>query len=226
VVGLVYWGGGSANIGAAPSIVVIPKGSNLSSSFFRGVLAAVGVLKRSTRVTQLLIPLFGATALLSAPSTYAQAQAQTDEFTVSGGRGDAGIDIFGVRVGKQLGTWDWASCTTLGEADVEYWWARNHGDAPGNLTTIGALGGCRWNITSRISGELGFGVRLLGHVQIVEQKDYSTAFQFQTMGGLRYRIDDAGNYFAGVRLRHISNGAIKHPNSGINAALLSITRTF
>lgn len=156
----------------------------------------------------------------------AHAQAQPDEFTVSGGRAVAGIDIIGVRVGKPLGTWDWASCTTFAEADIEYWWAPNHGTAPGNLTTIGALGGCRWNLTSRLSGELGFGPRLLGHVQIVEQKDYSTAFQFQTMGGFRYRIDDAGNYFVGARLRHISNGAIKHPNSGINAALLSITRTF
>ena len=196
----------------------------MSVSFFRGACAAVGVLRSSTRRVRFFTLLAGTAALLGAP--IAHAQAQTDEFTVSGGRAVAGIDIVGVRVGKPLGTWDWASCTTFAEADIEYWWAPDHGTAPGNLTTIGALGGCRWNITSRLSGEVGFGPRLLSHVQIVEPKDYSTAFQFQTLGGLRYRLDDAGTYFAGVRFRHISNGAIKHPNSGINAGLLSITRTF
>lgn len=166
-------------------------------------------------------------ATLAVPLTaHAQSNVPQNDFTVSGGIGDAGIDIVGARVGRTLGTWNFASCTTFGEADIEYWWAENHGTAPGELTTIGALGGCRWSLASRISAEFGFGARLMSHVQIVEQKDYSTAFQFQTMGGLKLRLDDPGNYYLGFRLRHISNGAIKHPNSGINAALLSVTALF
>lgn len=196
----------------------------MSVSVFVGVRAALRRLVLPLELRTVFAALLTILANFAAP--IAQAQVPLDEFTLSGGRAGNGIDIVGARLGRSFGTWDWASCTPLAETDLEYWRASDHGNAPGDLTTLGALGGCRWALSSRISAEFGFGVRLLSHVQIVEEKDYSTAFQFQTVGGLRWRLDDAGNYYLGLRLRHISNGAIKHPNSGINSALLSITTTF
>jgi lipid A 3-O-deacylase len=159
-----------------------------------------------------------------ASSCYAQSSG--NEISLSGGRADDSIDVIGLRVGKPIGYWDFASCLGFEEADLEYWNAPHQYHASGDLTTIGALAGCRFMATSRISPEIGMGVRLLSHVQIVDDKYYSTAFQFQEMLGARVRLDDDGKYFAGIRARHISNGSIKRPNAGINTLLLSVGMLF
>jgi hypothetical protein len=154
------------------------------------------------------------------------AQSSGNEISISGGRADDSIDVIGLRLGKPIGFWDFASCQGFAEADIEYWSAPHQQHAPGDMTTIGTLAGCRFMATSRISPEIGMGVRLLSHVQIVDDKYYSTAFQFQEMFGARLRLDDEGKYFAGLRARHISNGSIKRPNAGINTLLLSVGMLF
>jgi hypothetical protein len=157
----------------------------------------------------------------------ARAQEAPNEFTIEGGRADDGIDVVGARIGRPYGIWEWAGCRTFSEADAEYWHARESQQrAPGSLETIGAMGGCRFWDSSRFSPELGFGVRLLSHVQIVDDKEYSTAFQFQEMLGVRAKLTDDGRYFADFRARHISNGSIKRPNAGINTLLLSVGMDF
>ena len=159
-------------------------------------------------------------------ATPSYAQSSANEISISGGRADDSIDVIGLRVGRPIGFWDFASCQGFEEADLEYWNAPHQQHAPGDMTTIGALAGCRFMSTSRVSPEIGMGVRLLSHVQIVDDKRYSTAFQFQEMIGLRVRLDDDGKYFAGLRARHISNGSIKRPNAGINTLLLSVGMQF
>lgn len=170
-----------------------------------------------------------AVAVLVATAAFASscyAQSSGNEISISGGRADDSIDVIGLRVGRPIGYWDFASCLGFEEADLEYWNAPHQEHASGNLTTAGALAGCRFMPTSRISPEIGMGVRLLSHVQIVDDKYYSTAFQFQEMLGARVRLDDDGKYFAGLRARHISNGSIKRPNAGINTLLLSVGMLF
>ena len=152
-----------------------------------------------------------------------RAQEAANEFSIEGGRADDGIDVVGVRIGRPYGLWNWAGCRTFSEADAEYLHAsETQQKAPGSLETIGALGGCRFWDSARFSPELGIGVRLLSHVQIVDDKRYSTAFQFQEMLGVRAKLSDDGRYFADFRARHISNGSIKRPNAGINSLLLSV----
>jgi len=167
-------------------------------------------------------------ALTSVAHAQLAAAYTPDEISLSGGKADDGIEVIGLRVGnKPFGTWSWASCAGFTEEDLEYWSAsESQQHAPGNLTTVGTLVGCRWMPTSRVSPELGFGVRLLSHVQIVDNKYYSTAFQFQEYLGVRLKLDDEGKYFASFRGRHISNGSIKHPNAGINTLLLSVGMMF
>jgi hypothetical protein len=156
-----------------------------------------------------------------------RAQEAPNEFSIEGGRADDGIDVVGARIGRTYGIWEFAGCRTFSEADAEYWHAReSQQHAPGSLETIGAMGGCRFFDASRFSPELGFGVRLLSHVQIVDDKEYSTAFQFQEMLGVRAKLTDDGRYFADFRARHISNGSIKRPNAGINTLLLSVGMDF
>ena len=54
----------------------------------------------------------------------------------------------------------------------------------------------------------------------------STAFQFGEFIGVRRRLAVRGDYELGVRLQHVSNGGIKHPNDGITYPMLTLSRSF
>jgi hypothetical protein len=71
-----------------------------------------------------------------ASSCYAQSSG--NEISLSGGRADDSIGVIGLRVGKPIGYWDFASCLGFEEADLEYWNAPHQYHASGDLTTIGA----------------------------------------------------------------------------------------
>ena len=55
---------------------------------------------------------------------------------------------------------------------------------------------------------------------------FSSNFQFgdHVAGGVRF--GDKGQYDVQLRLQHLSNGGIKHPNPGINFAILGFQYHF
>lgn len=69
----------------------------------------------------------------------------------------------------------------------------------------------------------GVGANLLSHLYENHRRNFSTAFQFGDLLGVGYQ---SGSWTAGLTLEHFSNGAIKHPNPGVNFAILSIEYRF
>lgn len=64
------------------------------------------------------------------------------------------------------------------------------------------------------------GVRLLSRTHIHTDTSLSTAFQFSDMIGTGYQWGEQGRHTLGLRLQHLSNAGIKHPNPGINYTTL------
>ena len=60
----------------------------------------------------------------------------------------------------------------------------------------------------------------------VADREMSTAFQFGEFIGGAIRFGAKGDYELGVRLQHVSNGGIKHPNDGITYPMVTLTRAF
>ncbi|RYF04464.1 MAG: acyloxyacyl hydrolase, partial [Oxalobacteraceae bacterium] len=55
-------------------------------------------------------------------------------------------------------------------------------------------------------------------------RQLSTAFEFADHIGAGYVFAD--KWDVGVRLQHYSNGGIKHPNGGVNLALVRVAYSF
>lgn len=68
-----------------------------------------------------------------------------------------------------------------------------------------------------VEGAIGFH---LVTTHISAHRTFSTAFQFGDHVGAGYRFGPARRYDLGVRVQHISNGGISHPNPGINFVTL------
>ncbi len=62
--------------------------------------------------------------------------------------------------------------------------------------------------------EGGAGIHLLSHTRI-DERVFSTSFQFGELLGAGVNFGDREQYSIGVRIQHISNGRIKEPNDGI-----------
>jgi hypothetical protein len=158
---------------------------------------------------------------------FAQTEAPHNELSLVLGEADPDIGIGGVAYTRTFDEWSMLSCDPLAEGSLEGW--RASGDSPQRhtLTTIGALGGCRWSLfgTSWLSGELGLGARLLSRTELTG-RGYSTAFQFQEFIGLHARVDSADRFFVALRLRHVSNGDIKRPNPGFTGPILLLGTNF
>ena len=63
--------------------------------------------------------------------------------------------------------------------------------------------------------EAGIGAHFLSRTSIGDKR-FSTSFQFGDHFGVGYRFGAKGAYDVSYRFQHLSNGAIKHPNNGIN----------
>ena len=127
------------------------------------------------------------------------------------------------RIGAQ---WQWPQRWFQGDSRHlgGYWdvsvaeWERDH--RPGErayLTEFGVTPVFRLqaNNLRGIYLEGGIGAHLLSETRLGD-KNFSTSFQFGNHLGFGYRFGARGAYDLGYRYQHLSNGAIKHPNDGIN----------
>jgi hypothetical protein len=72
--------------------------------------------------------------------------------------------------------------------------------------------------------EVGIGLSGLSHTRINSERRLSTAFQFSELAGLT--LDVGGGSAFSLRLQHISNGGVKHPNDGLTFASILYSRSF
>ncbi len=63
--------------------------------------------------------------------------------------------------------------------------------------------------------EAGLGAMLLTHTKLQLDHQFSTAFQFLSLGGVGVRFGRDHAYEVGLRLEHMSNADIKGPNNGL-----------
>lgn len=131
-----------------------------------------------------------------------------------------GVDVW--RVGAQ---WNWQKKWFTGGAwHVGGYWDLQLGQWRGasHITDIGLTPTFRLEQSSGygpyLEGAIGF--HYLSGKNITAAKQFSTNFQFGDHVGAGVRFGDKGQYDLGLRLQHLSNGGISHPNPGINFALL------
>jgi hypothetical protein len=63
--------------------------------------------------------------------------------------------------------------------------------------------------------ELGFGVHVISHQSINQDRGFGTWFQFGEFAGVGTHLGAEDRYSLGVRIQHVSNGRIKVPNDGV-----------
>jgi len=95
-----------------------------------------------------------------------------------------------------------------------------------NITSIGITPVFRFERDSGtgLYGELGIGAHLLSQLYDNNGRRLSTAFEFGDHLGVGYVFQNKLD--VGLKLQHFSNGGIKHPNSGVNFAVLRVSYPF
>jgi lipid A 3-O-deacylase len=114
------------------------------------------------------------------------------------------------------------------DASLGVWNARDwHGIAGDDRTTtdIGITPVFRFESDNRRGWFLdgGVGANVLSRLYENHSRNFSTAFQFGDLIAIGYQSD---RWVAGITIEHFSNGAIKHPNPGVNFAICSIGYRF
>jgi len=63
--------------------------------------------------------------------------------------------------------------------------------------------------------DVGFGVHMLSHVRISDERNFGSSFQFGEFLGLGADLGERRQYSLAARVQHVSNGGIKKPNPGV-----------
>jgi lipid A 3-O-deacylase len=141
-----------------------------------------------------------------------------DSVSLEVGRGNDRTNV--VRVATQ---WRWRKERPLDErwrlhgyweASVGAWDSEDHSSADFALTPVFRFERHGRPRVPYVEAAIGFHI-LSRHIS--RDRLFSTNFQFGDHLGAGIRSD---NYDFGVRVQHISNGGIRHPNPGINFVLL------
>jgi lipid A 3-O-deacylase len=115
------------------------------------------------------------------------------------------------------------------DANLAYWRANRWDNIPDNrknLAVIGLTPVFRWEADDKrgFYGEAGIGASVFSSVYTNTHRQLSTAFEFADHIGAGYVFDN--KWDVGLRLQHYSNGGIKHPNGGVNLALVRVAYQF
>lgn len=95
-----------------------------------------------------------------------------------------------------------------------------------NLTDIGITPVFRFQNDSKkgLYGEAAVGLHVLSEIYDNNGRHFSTNFQFGDHIGVGYVMQDGWDL--SFKIQHYSNGGIKHPNPGVNFAVLKLGHTF
>ena len=138
------------------------------------------------------------------------------------------------RIGAQ---WSWDKKWSVSEGlsiggywdlSIAQWQGRRYRstDNHQNITDIGITPVFRLQKDSRVGwyGEGGVGAHLLSSLYDNGGRQLSTAFEFGDHIGIGYVT--ASGIDVGLLIQHFSNGVIKHPNDGVNFAVLRVSHSF
>jgi hypothetical protein len=149
-----------------------------------------------------------------------------DGVSVEAGSGTNSVDLW--RIGAQ---WNWQKkWLQSGDWHVGGYWDAQIGQWHGasHITDIGLTPVFRLEKNTGygpyLEGAIGF--HYLSGKNISASKQFSTNFQFGDHVGAGFRFGAKGQYDLGLRLQHLSNAGIKHPNPGINFAILRFQYNF
>ena len=154
-----------------------------------------------------------AAALLAGSPAYA-----VDSVSMEIGRGTEQVNLW--RLGAQ---WKWQKkWLTDGDWHLGGYWDAQIGQwhGTGHVTDLGLTPVFRLeqkspgSVAPYFEGAIGF--HYLSDTQISGGKIFSTHFQFGDHIGAGMRFGEQRRYDLSLRLQHLSNGGIKHPNPGIN----------
>jgi len=182
-------------------------------------------------MNKLVRTLAAVTALSAAQAGFA-ADGLVDSVSLEGGGGEH-VQVLRLSVQKD---WNKNWLPTHGyhlsgywDANIAYWRANRWDDVAErrkNLGVIGVTPVFRWEADDKLGfyGEGGIGVSLFSSVYRNTHRQLSTSFEFADHIGVGYVFSNKLDL--GVRLQHYSNGGIKHPNGGVNLALVRATYRF
>lgn len=165
------------------------------------------------------------------------AGAQTAGWLPQGIVVEAGVGQDGTRTGTVGLIWPWSwrrdfaggEVTGMTEAFLSHWSART-GDGRRSFTQIGAVVPLlRYRFSQGRSpwfAEAGIGFSVMDPVYRTEHKEFSTHFNFVDVLGMGRSFGERGRHELGLRLTHLSNGGIKHPNPGENLVQLRYALSF
>jgi hypothetical protein len=74
--------------------------------------------------------------------------------------------------------------------------------------------------------DIGFGVHMLSHNRISDERNFSSSFQFGEFLGVGADFGERRRYGVAARIQHVSNGGIKQPNPGVTFAQISMMYRF
>jgi lipid A 3-O-deacylase len=139
-----------------------------------------------------------------------------------------------IRVGTQ---WMWDKKWSVSEGlhiggywdlSIAQWQGRRYRstDSHQNITDIGITPVFRLQKDSRVGwyAEGGVGAHLLSELYDNGGHQLSTAFEFGDHIGIGYVT--ASEIDVGLLIQHFSNGGIKHPNNGVNFAVVRVSHSF
>jgi len=179
-----------------------------------------------------VLTFLAAVAALGASQASMAADGYFDSVALEGGGGE---HVQVVRLSAQK-NWNKNWFATSGyhlsgywDANVAYWRANRWDDIQDNrknLAVIGVTPVFRWEADDKLGfyGEAGIGASVFSSVYTNTHRQLSTAFEFADHIGVGYVL--ANKWDIGVRLQHYSNGGIKHPNGGVNLALVRAAYSF
>jgi len=103
---------------------------------------------------------------------------------------------------------------------------QNTPDSVQNITSIGITPVFRFEKDSQkgLYGEAGIGAHYLSDLYNNNDRRLSTRFEFGDHLAIGYVFQN--NLDLGLKLQHFSNGGIKHPNSGVNFAVVRLSYPF
>jgi len=175
--------------------------------------------------------LAGAALLLASLACHAGACGPN--LQIEGGRGDD-VDVAGVAIDHALGdACDDDEMQVHLLARLDHWRARAPEPAVKHVLDASVTPFLRWPVgrlgESPLFADLGIGFHAISHTRINAEREMSTGFQFGEFAGISTHVNgEAGEdgFELGLRLQHVSNGGIKHPNDGITYPLITLSRPF
>ena len=175
--------------------------------------------------------------LLVAYTALLASHAQASELMPSGAFVQGGLAEDATRTATVGLFWSWSwrhpvwggEATGMTEGFLSHWSARAEGGRRSFTQVGGVVPLLRYRFSHGQSPwflEAGIGFSVMQPVYRTSHKEFSTNFNFVDVIGMGHSFGEGQRHELGVRITHLSNGGIKHPNPGENLLQLRYAARF